>query len=84
MDTEMAKFVKKQIRETMIKVRGALNLIEDNKPIFARNKILGINQKLGYIYNQMEEYEKSGLVPPDITEQIKSENNNNSESEPKN
>ena len=51
------KIVKDQIKKTMIKIKGALNLLDNGKIILARNKFLGVYQKLGHILSQLDEKE---------------------------
>ena len=44
-NTEMLR----QVEETMIKVQEVMNFVKQNLQIPARDKLLGVYQKLGYI-----------------------------------
>lgn len=52
-------FVVKQLKDTMAKVEGAKNLLNNGKIPIAANKLLGISQKLGYIIGRLEEDDNS-------------------------
>jgi len=54
MKDEEYLFLKKQLTELLTKMSGAMNLIDSGSVILARNKMLGIKQKIGYIYNTFE------------------------------
>lgn len=58
-EKELLDFLEKQIRGLMIKSESCRHFIETNKPFLARNKVLGVYQKLGYVYNTLEYYEKN-------------------------
>ena len=55
-DTEK-DFAIKQLKDTMAKIEGVKNLLNNGKILLAHNKILGIYQKLGYIIGQLEKDE---------------------------
>ena len=50
--------VQEKIKDVLIKLEEATFLLKDGKQILAYNKINGIKQKLGAIYNSFEEKEK--------------------------
>jgi hypothetical protein len=52
------KIVREQLIKTMIKVKGAMNLMNNGKVTLAYNKILGVYQKLGYLASMLEETEE--------------------------
>ncbi|MFW6129639.1 MAG: hypothetical protein ACOC56_00555 [Atribacterota bacterium] len=47
-------YITKQLKDTMAKVEGAKNLLNNGKIPIAANKLLGISQKLGYIVGCLE------------------------------
>jgi len=48
-------FVIKQLKDTLAKIQGAINLIDNSPTHFARNKMLGIYQKVGYILHKVSQ-----------------------------
>jgi len=52
------EFVIKQLKDSMAKVEGIKNLLNNGKIPLASNKLLGLYQKLGYIISRLENNEK--------------------------
>ena len=52
------KIVREQLIKTMIKVKGAMNLMNNGKVTLAYIKILCVYQKLGYLASMLEETEE--------------------------
>ena len=50
-------FINRQLKDSMVKVQGAINLLNTNAVILSRNKMLGLYQKLGYILQQINNWE---------------------------
>lgn len=50
-----------ETQETLVKVDEAINLIKDGKEVLAYNKMLGIRQKIGTIF-QMANSAKKALL----------------------
>lgn len=46
--------IKKEVRDTLAKVQGALNLLRDGKQVLVNNKLLGIQQKLSSFLSKLE------------------------------
>jgi hypothetical protein len=46
--------VSKEIKDTMAKVQGAINLLKDGKQVLVNNKLLGIQQKLNTLLLNLE------------------------------
>lgn len=49
-------FVNKQLKDAMAKIQGAINLLDNSASHFARNKMIGLYQKLGYILQQINNW----------------------------
>jgi len=49
-------FMVKQLKDSMAKAQGAINLIDKGGTYFARNKMLGIYQKLGYMLQRVSNW----------------------------
>jgi len=50
-------FINKQLKDLMAKTQGAINLLDNSATHFARNKMIGLYQKLGYIYQQINNWD---------------------------
>ena len=50
-------FLIRQLKDSMAKAQGAINLIDNSPSHFARNKIFGLYQKLGYILQSVSGWE---------------------------
>jgi hypothetical protein len=48
-------FIIKQLKDTLAKIQGAINLIDTSTTHFARNKMLGVYQKIGYILQKVSQ-----------------------------
>jgi len=49
-------FMVKQLKDSMAKTQGAINLLDNSSTHFARNKMLGIYQKLGYMLQRVSNW----------------------------
>jgi len=49
-------FMVKQLKDSMAKTQGAINLLDNSATHFARNKMLGLYQKLGYILQRVSNW----------------------------
>lgn len=67
------EFFDKQIKETIAKVHGTLNLLKNGKFVIVRDKLVGISQKLEYILKRINEKED---INKKITTQENNETNN--------
>lgn len=52
-------FIIKQLKDAMAKIQGAMHLLDNSATHFARNKMLGVYQKLAYIFQKVSEWDKS-------------------------
>lgn len=52
-------FINKQLKDSMAKIQGAINLLDNSASHFARNKMVGLYQKLGYILLQINNWNES-------------------------
>ena len=50
-------FINRQLKDSMVKVQGAINLLNTNAVILSRNKMWALYQKLGYILQQINNWE---------------------------
>ena len=50
-------FIEKQLKDSLAKTQGAINLIDNSSTHFARNKMLGLYQKIGYILQTVNSWE---------------------------
>jgi len=66
-------FIEKQLKDSLAKIQGAINLIDNSSTHFARNKMLGLYQKIGYILQKINSWES---LEGDVEEN--NENNKNS------
>ena len=49
-------FMVKQLKDLIAKTQGAINLIDNSPTHFARNKMLGLCQKLGYMLQRVSNW----------------------------
>ena len=50
-------FIEKQLKDSLAKTQGAINLIDNSSTHFARNKMLGLYQKIGYILQKINAWD---------------------------